>query len=67
MKLCICCLYSSRSSVRRVVLYNILIEFGILMNVAIKMCLNGTCCRVQIGKHLSNMFPIRNGVNQGDA
>ena len=55
------------SSVRREVLYNILIEFGIPMKVAIKICLNETCCRIQVGKHLSNMFPIRNGVNQKDA
>ena len=55
------------STVRKEVLYDILIEFGIPMKVAIKMCLNETCCRVQVGKHLSDIFPIRNGVNQGDA
>jgi hypothetical protein len=26
-----------------------------------------TCSRVQIGKHLSDMFTIRNGLKQGDA
>jgi dTDP-4-amino-4,6-dideoxygalactose transaminase len=55
------------SSVRREVLYNILIEVGIPMKVAIKMCLNETCHRVQVGKHLSNMLPNWNGVSQGDA
>ena len=33
----------------------------------IKMCLNATCSRVQVGKHLSDMFPIRNSLKQGDA
>jgi hypothetical protein len=43
-------------SVRREVLYNILIEFGILMKLArlIKICLNETCSKVHIGKHLSD-------------
>jgi hypothetical protein len=31
------------------------------------MCLNETCNRVWVGKHLSDMFPIRNGLKQGDA
>ena len=50
-------------------MYNILIEFGIPMKLVrlIKMCLNETCSRVQVGKHLSDMFPIRNGLKQGDA
>jgi hypothetical protein len=41
--------------VRREVLYNILIEFGVPMNPVrlIKMCLNGTCSKVGIGKHLA--------------
>jgi hypothetical protein len=40
-------------SVRREVLYNILIEFGIPMKLArlIKMCLNETNCKVRIGKY----------------
>jgi len=33
----------------------------------IKMCLNGTYSRVQVGKHLSDMFPVMNGLKQGDA
>jgi hypothetical protein len=33
----------------------------------IKMCLSETYSRVQVGKHLSDMFPIKNGFKQGDA
>ena len=33
----------------------------------IKMCLNETYNTVWIDKHLSDMFPIRNGLKQGDA
>jgi len=55
-------------SVRKDVLYNILVEFGIPMKLVrlIKMCLNETYSGVQVGKHLSDMFPIRNGLKQGD-
>src|SRR5215510_13172088 len=31
------------------------------------MCLNETYCRVRVGKNLSEVFPIRNGLKQGDA
>jgi len=31
------------------------------------MCLNDTYSRVQVQKHLSDMFPIKNGLKQGDA
>jgi len=46
-------------SVKREVLYNILIEFSVLLKLVrlIKMCLNETYSRVQVGKHLSDMFP----------
>ena len=56
-------------SVRREVLYNILIEFGIPMTLVrlTKMCLAATYSRVQVGKNLSKMFPIRNGLKQGYA
>ena len=56
-------------SVRKEVMYNILIEFGIPMKLLrlINMCLNETCSRVPIGKHLSVMFPIWNVLKQGDA
>jgi hypothetical protein len=33
----------------------------------IKMCLYKTCSKVRIGKHLSDSFPNRNGLKQGDA
>jgi len=50
-------------------LYNILIELGIPLKLVrlIKMCQNETYSRVGVGKHLSDMFPIRNGLKQGDA
>jgi hypothetical protein len=31
------------------------------------MCLNEIYSKVHIGKHLSNSFPIQNGLKQGDA
>jgi hypothetical protein len=33
----------------------------------IKMCLNERYTEVRIGKHLSDRFPIQNGLKQGDA
>ena len=56
-------------SVRREVLYNILIEFGVPKKLVrlIKMCLTETYSRVRVGKKLSDIFPIRNGLKQGDA
>jgi hypothetical protein len=56
-------------SVRREVLYNILIECGIPMKLVrlIKMCLSEIYNRVWVGKHLPEMFPFRNGLKQGDA
>jgi len=32
----------------------------------IKMCLNDTCSRVRVGKHLSDVFPLNSGLKQGD-
>jgi hypothetical protein len=56
-------------SVRREILYNILIELGVIINLVslIKMCLNETCSRVHIGKHLSESLPIQKGSKQRDA
>jgi len=53
-------------SIIRGVLYNILIEFGIPMQLVglIKMCLNKTFSRVWVDKQLSDMFLIRNGFKQ---
>ena len=33
----------------------------------IKICLNETCSRVSVGKHLSDIYPIKNGLKQGGA
>ncbi|KAJ4442522.1 hypothetical protein ANN_04109 [Periplaneta americana] len=56
-------------SVKREVLYDILIEFGIPKKLVrlIKMCLSETYSRVHIGQFLSDAFPIHCGLKQGDA
>ena len=50
-------------------MYNILIEFCIPMKLVklIKTCLNETYSRVQVGKNLFDMFPIKHVLKQGDA
>ena len=50
-------------------MYHMLIEFGICIKLVrlINMCLNETYSTVQIGKHLSDKFVIKNGLKQGDA
>jgi hypothetical protein len=60
---------TAHDSVRREVLYNILIEFGIPRKLVglIKMCLSENYSRVRVGKNLSDRLPIRNGLKQGDA
>jgi hypothetical protein len=52
-------------SVRRQVLYNILIEFGVAMEIArlIKVCLNETYNEGRIGKFCLN-FPIQNNIKR---
>jgi len=53
-------------SVRREVLYKI--EFGIPRKLVrlIKMNLTETYSRVRVGKNVSDRFPIRNDLKQGD-
>jgi hypothetical protein len=55
-------------SVRKEVLYNILIEFGISMKPVrlINKRLNETYCRVRVGTHLSDMFPFKNVLEEVD-
>jgi hypothetical protein len=59
----------AHDSIKREVLYNILVEFGICKKLVrlIKMCLNETYSKVHIGKLLSDKFPIQNGLKQEDA
>jgi hypothetical protein len=49
----------ANGSVRKEVLCNILIEFGVPMKL---VRLNETCSKVRIGKHLSDRFDIQNGL-----
>ena len=50
-------------------MYKIFIESGIPRKPVrlIKMSLTETYSRVQVGKNVSDRFPIRNGLKQGDA
>jgi hypothetical protein len=56
-------------SVRREVLYNILIEFGVTIELVtlIKACLNETYSKVCIRKYLSDTFQIQKGLKYTDA
>jgi hypothetical protein len=56
-------------SIKREVLYNILVEFGVPKKLVrlINMCLNETYSKVCIGELLSDKFPIQNGLKQGNA
>ena len=56
-------------SVRRVVLYRVIIEFGIPRKLVrlIKTSLTETYSRVWVGENVSDRFPIKNGLKQGDA
>ena len=50
-------------------MYNMIIQFGIPMKLVrlIKMCVSETYSTVRVGKHLSDMFPVRNCLKQGGA
>ena len=50
-------------TVRRKLLYSIIMKFGILS----QMCLNETYSKVHIDQHWFDTFPIQNGLKQGDA
>ena len=49
-------------------MYNILLEFGIPKKLVrpIKMCLTESYSILRVGKNLSDMFPIKKGLKQGD-
>ena len=57
------------NSVRREVLYNILIELGISMKLVrpIRICMNETYSRVRVNKYLTDTFDIMNSLKKGDA
>jgi hypothetical protein len=50
-------------------LYSILIECGIHLKLIrlLKTCLNEPHIKVRIGKNVPHVFPIQNGLKQGDA
>jgi hypothetical protein len=56
-------------SVKREVLYNILIEFWVPMKLIslIRICLNETYIKFLTGKHMSGKFLIQKDLKQGDA
>jgi hypothetical protein len=56
-------------SVRREVLYNILIEFLVPKKLVrlIEICLNKTYSKVRIGKYLPDTVPIQSDLKQGYA
>jgi hypothetical protein len=49
--------------------YNFSIAFGIPINLVrlIKLSMTGANSRIRVGKNLSDLFPIRNGLKQVDA
>jgi hypothetical protein len=66
-KICMCEDKTSMSyTLRKEILYNIIIEFEIIMKVIwlIKTYLNETCSKVSIGTHFYDTFYIQNDLNQ---
>jgi hypothetical protein len=57
------------NSVRREIFYNTFMEVGIPIKLVrlIKMCLNESYSSVCVGKNLSDIFLIMNGLKHGDA
>jgi len=43
------------------------ILFSLSLARLMKMCLNENYSRVRVGKYLPDMFPIKDGLKQGDA
>ena len=69
-KQCISCSYTSRKLVIQLGGRSyIFIEFGIPMKLVrlTNMCPTETYSRVRVGKKISDKFPIRNGLKEGDA
>jgi hypothetical protein len=58
----------AHDSIRREVLYNILIKFGVPMKLVrlIKMCLNEMYSKVHVGKHLSDNFHTHHRLKRDD-
>jgi hypothetical protein len=63
------CFREAYDSVRREVLYSVLIVFGIprKLVVIIEICLSETYSTVRVGKNLPDKFPVQSGLKQGDA
>jgi hypothetical protein len=53
-------------SIRRDVVYSILIEFGVSWKLTGLMRLNAIYSTIRIGKYQYDKFPIQNGLKQGD-
>jgi len=71
MKQCISCLLTSRKLTIQLEGRSCIIFLQSLVSMKlvrlIKMCLNETYSRVRVSKHLSDKFPIKNGLKEGDA
>jgi hypothetical protein len=54
-------------SVKREVLHNILLEYGVPKKLIRLTKMNETYSKIRVRKLLSDKLPIQNGLNQGDA